>query len=152
MMENFIYGWKVDMNVVVSSQNTTTVNSTGFDMSGYDQIVGMLVLSSAVGVPGAAAGSTAISFEAAEGTVQSTGSSDTYIALANTNVVCADAADNTLICEVVPQTDRYIRFQINGTTAVYSALHVLRHAQSMPVSQDATCVAELHVHSLSGTA
>lgn len=151
-MGNFITDWKIDFGVLVSSQNTTTVNSTGFDMSGYDRIVGILTLSSAVGVASTAAGTTSISFEAAESAVQSTASADGYVPLAGTNVVCADGADAFLVCEVVPQTDRYIRFQINGTTAVYSALHVLRHAQSRPVSQDSDYIAELHVHSSSGTA
>lgn len=151
-MRNFIYSHKVDFGVVVSSQNTTSVNSTGFDMSGYDNIVGILTLSSAVGVASTAAGTTSISIQAQESAVQSTASTDGYVDLAGTNVVCADGADAVLICEVVPQTDRYIRFVINGTTAVYSALHVIRHAQAQPVTQDSDVVAELHVHSSSGTA
>lgn len=151
-MRNTIYSHKFDMNVVVSSQNSTSVASTGFDLSGYDNIVGILVLSSAVGTPSTEAGTTGISIQAQESAVQSTASADGYVDLAGTNVVCADGEDSCLICEVVPHTDRYIRFVVNGTTAVYSALHVIRHAQSQPVTQDDDTVAELAVHSSSGTA
>lgn len=152
MGRNFVDTWYVRPNVVLSCENTTSVNSTGFDMSGYDQIVGILALSSALSAP-SSAGSTAISIYALEATVQSTGTADGYVALTSTRVTCTTAADNVLICEVHKTGDRYVRFTIDGTTAVYSHLTVLQGpAKSQPVTQPTGTIDEIHISPTTGTA
>ena len=153
MGRNFTDAYVIRGGVVVSSENATTAYSTGFDMSGYDSIVGILTLSSAVAVSSAAAASTAMSMHAAGGTVQSTASSDTYVDLEGTSVVITTASMNCLVCEVYKPRQRYVRFEIVGTTAIYSQLTVIRgQAQSQPVTDYTYTITETHASPTTGTA
>jgi hypothetical protein len=152
MTGNFVYNYIVRTNVVISSENATTAYSTGFDCSNADAIIGILALSSGVEVSSGAASSTAMSMHAAGGTVQSTASSDTYVDLTGTSVVPTTASDNLLVCEVTHPQHRYVRFEIVGTTAIYSHLTVIRKMAVGPSTAPAYSVVEQHVSPTTGTA
>jgi len=153
MAHNFTGSYFVRGGVVVSSQNATTAYSTGFDMSGYESIIGILSLSSGVEVSSGAASSTAMSMHAAGSSVQSTASADSYVDMTGTSVVPTTASDNLLVCEVTKPDKQFVRFEIVGTTAIYSNLMViLGPARTQPVTDYTYAVTEQHVSPSSGTA
>lgn len=131
------------------------VNTTGYDMSDFDSIVGVLRLSSAASDnPGAAACTTAMYIQAGGSATQSTSVSDAYVDLTGTNVTFTTASDNTLICEVSNPQQRYIRFEIMGSTDQgFAECIVMRGpAQTAPTTAVTSQVAELHVSPTTGTA
>ena len=152
-MGTFTENYIVRGNLIISSENATTVFSTGFDVSDADSIIGVLTLSSAVGLSSAAAATTAMSMHAAGSATQSTSVSDAYVDLYGTSVVVTTASDYQLVCEVTNPQQKYVRFEIVGTTAIYSNLMVIvGKSQSAPVTALDNVITEQHVSPTTGTA
>jgi hypothetical protein len=154
---NFTKGFVLNYTTYHTTQGSSgaEVNTTGYDMKDYNSIVGVLRLSSAASdSPGAAACSTAVFIKAGGSATQSTSVSDAYVDLEGTAVAYTTGSDNTLICEVHKPMQRFIRFEILGSSAQgFAECFVVRgKARSMPVSSVTGQQVELHVSPSTGTA
>lgn len=126
---------------------TTTVNSTGVDMAGFDAVA----MVAAVGTLTSTA-ETTVKLQQSD----DDGSSDAYSDLEGTSITVADDDDNQLfVAEALRPTKRYVRCVVTRATAnaVIDSIVAIQHAaRDTPVEQPATTTGEVHVSPAEGTA